>query len=146
MISKDLKAGTHTLQLKYSKDSGGATIKDSGAIGYIKLIGVSPIYYLIKSEGKFYTINSESKLEEVSISSLSGNVFETYGTFTQPTNSLLKTLIDPEIFYWWDNTSDPLIDYSLKVRGNPPLPQVITSKIYTIPTDDFMYDLMIESN
>lgn len=146
IISKDLKAGKHTLTLSYTKDYSVNRGKDAGAIGYIKLIGVSPIYYLIKSEGKFYTINSESELEEISISSLSGDIFETYGTFTQPTNSLLKTLIDPEIFYWWDNTSDPLTDYSLKVRGNPPLPQVITSKIYTIPADDFMYDLMIESN
>lgn len=145
-ISKNLSAGKHTLELKYTKDYSVAVGADAGAIGYIKLVGVSPIYYLIKSEGKFYTINNQSQLEEVNISSLSGDIFETYGTFTQPKDALLRTLIDPEVFYWWDNDSDPLTDYSLKVSGKPPLPQVITSKIYTIPINDFMYDVMIESN
>lgn len=146
IATRDLSAGKHTLLLKYRKDGSGVRSPDAGAIGYIKLVGISPTYYLIKSEGKFYTINSDTELEEVNITSLSGDAFETYGTFKQPPNSLLKTLVDPEVFYWWDNDTNPLIDYSLKVRGTPPLPQVITSKPYTIPASDFIYDLMIESN
>lgn len=145
-VSKNLQAGTHTLQLTYSKDRTGNSGKDAGAIGYIKLVGVSPIYYLIKSEDKFYTINNKSTLEEVNITSLNGDTFETHGTFTKPTSALLKTLIDPEVFYWWDNDSQPLEDYSLKVNGTPPMPQVLISKSYNIPEDDYIYDLMIESN
>ncbi len=145
-ISKNLNAGEHTLKLEYTKDYSVDTGKDAGAIGYIKLVGVSPIHYLIKSENKFYTINNSSMLEEVNITSLNGDTFETHGTFTQPTSALLKTLIDPEVFYWWDNDSQPLEDYSLKVNGTPHMPQVLISKSYNIPEGDYIYDLMIESN
>lgn len=146
IISKNLTAGEHTLELKYTKDYSIDSYSDAGAIGYIKLVGVSPIYYLIKSQGKFYTINNKSTLEEVNITSLNGDAFENHGTFTKPTSVLLKTLIDPEVLYWWNNDSKPLEDYSLKVNGAPRMPQVLISKSYNIPEDDYIYDLMIESN
>lgn len=131
-FSKELDAGEHTLELKYTKDGSQVVSPDACAIGYLRITGILPSYYLVKANNTLYTIvdNALKALTETQISSA---LFEEQGSAVIPTSEMLVPLTDPEVFCWWDNDVPP-IKLKAIVTGTSPVPQTMTTQPYEIPT------------
>lgn len=107
VFNKELTVGTHTLELKYTKDGSASSGSDAGAIGYLKILGMSPPFdtkYLIRCNSTLYTIVDDSlvPLEE---SYPQAEIFRTYGFDEVLEWNIISQLVNPEILYWFDSNN-----------------------------------------
>ena len=80
--------------------------------------------YLIQSGDSVFTV-TDGVLTAIN-GSVNAELFKSYGIDNIPDGALLATLTDPEVLYWQDSEEE-LPTLELTVKGEPPLPQVITS-------------------
>lgn len=136
VYSEELAKGNHTLVLKYNKDGGGIRGEDAGAIGYLRIKGYLPPFdkkYLIKSEGKLYTIEN-NKLISLQETEINSTVLKTYGFKDTDYWDLILALKNPEIFYWFDTTREkPSFNAILNAT---PYPQTIITEDIDMSSDD----------
>lgn len=93
--------------------------------------------YLIRSNSKYYTITN-NRLTEISVTNLNAEIFTNYGFDTLPIGVFTLDLTDPELLYWQDSNEDlPIL--TAKVKGAPPLPQIMITQPYNIPTSGIKY-------
>lgn len=110
IFSQNLTAGTHTIQLTYTKDGSGDRGSDSGAIGYIRLAGVIPPYdrkYLLKSNEMLYTV-IDGIVSQLEATEITKQVMLDYGLDEMPDYSILSQFEENvEVIYWHDSTYEP---------------------------------------
>lgn len=133
MYNQELSAGEHTITFSYNKDNSGIVSPDCGAIGYLKIDGFLPVYYLVRSQGKLYS-NIDGNLSLISTTNLSSNTFLNYGSNIVPNGNDLISLTNPELLSWWDTNKSPT-KFRIMVKGTSPVPQIMVTKNYQIPTE-----------
>lgn len=78
--------------------------------------------YLIRSQGKYYTVENE-ELKQVEMTVSTSAYFYRYGTGSIPEGSLLLGLVNPEVLFW---TSDPSESLLMKAELTAyPFPQTL---------------------
>ena len=79
--------------------------------------------YLIRSGSNYYTV-VDNTLSQLSITELNSESFLNYGTKSIPDISLLCSLTNPELLFWFDS-DEHTVNEGLVIKGTPELPQVI---------------------
>jgi hypothetical protein len=64
--------------------------------------------YLIRSEGKYYTVENDV-LTEIEVVNPTSAIFYRYGTETIPEGALLLDLVNPEVLFWTNDPTDSLL-------------------------------------
>ena len=88
-------------------------------------------YLISDKQNKFYTYSATDGLTELTISTLDAASFETLGFQAIPPSDVLKTLINPTVFYW-QKSQDVIPALTAQVTAIPPV-QTLYSKNYTLP-------------
>lgn len=93
--------------------------------------------YLIRSGSTLYTV-ADGALSALAETEITASLFQTYGVDDLPDGALLMNLTDPELLYWQDSEEDlPIL--KVKIKGTPPLPQIMITQPYNIPTSGIKY-------
>lgn len=128
--SKSLTAGTHTLTLKYTKDSSISNNSDAGAIGYLRITGLYipwEIRYLVQSESIIYTVE-DSTLKQIADTAATSLMFRLHGCVDIPASELISVLTNPTVLIWSD--SEDFVSQSTATLIATPYPQTVESPDY----------------
>ncbi len=132
-LKVELAEGTHTLEVKYTKDGSSSKGLDAAAINYIKIVGVKQPFakkYLLKSGDKVYTV-SDGSIVELSETSVNAELFRSQGFDEVPTSDILLSFSNGvDILYWQDDEESlPKIKATLDIV---PFHQSIISNLVSL--------------
>lgn len=126
-INEDLgvKLGTPDMISLYSLNNNGTSFDIKHELINIPLPFTKK--YLIRSEGKYYTLNNNI-LSEIQVDILNAEMFETLG-FDEPENyEFMKVLKNPDIINWCD--TDLVLDHIDYKISAIPYDQILTTESY----------------
>jgi hypothetical protein len=118
---------TASPDVTFKKTDSGFTVNNS----IIELLPPFETRYLVRSGSTYYTV-VDNALSEISVSSLTSDVFLTLGVKEIPSTTLLLSLSNPELLYWTDDERGKL-NTGFVVHGTPSLPQIVRYEEKTIP-------------